>query len=92
MKSIDQNGHNGEDYEMGKYTISVAEKLTGAYAHHIRRLEDAGLLKPERTDAGRRLFSDADIDTIREVSELEIEGINLSGVKAILEMRRGERV
>jgi DNA-binding transcriptional MerR regulator len=91
MKSIHQNGHNGEDYEMGKYTISVAEKLTGAYAHHIRRLEDAGLVKPERTDAGRRLFSDADIDTIKEVSELEIEGINLNGVKAILEIRKGKR-
>jgi DNA-binding transcriptional MerR regulator len=91
MKSNDQNGNNGEDYEVGKYTISVAEKLTGAYAHHIRRLSKAGLLHPERTDAGQRLFSDADIDTIKEVSKLEIEGINLSGVKAILEIRRGKR-
>ncbi|MFC1998272.1 MerR family transcriptional regulator [Chloroflexota bacterium] len=91
MKTNHQNSHSGNGYEVGKYTISVAEKLTGAYAHHIRRLEDAGLVKPERTNAGRRLFSDADIDIIKEVSELEIEGINLNGVKAILEIRKGKR-
>ncbi len=92
MKANNNNNHNNGDYEVGKYTISVAEKLTGAYAHHIRRLARAGLLNPERTDAGQRLFSDADIDIIKAVSELEIEGINLNGVKAILEMRRGERI
>ena len=91
MKANHRNNHNAEDHEVGKYTISVAEKLTGAHAHHIRRLARAGLLNPERTDAGQRLFSDADIDIIKAVSELEIEGINLNGVKAILEMRRGER-
>jgi|TARA_B100002003_G_C14098913_1_gene528500 DNA-binding transcriptional MerR regulator len=91
MKASTNNNHNKEDYEVGKYIISVAERLTGAHAHHIRRLSRAGLLNPERTDAGQRLFSDADIDIIKEVSELEIEGINLPGVKAILEMRRGQR-
>jgi DNA-binding transcriptional MerR regulator len=91
MKVNHRNNHNAEDREVGKYTISVAEKLTGAHTHHIRRLARAGLLHPERTDAGQRLFSDADIDIIKAVSDLEIEGINLNGVKAILEMRRGER-
>jgi DNA-binding transcriptional MerR regulator len=91
MKANHQNNDHSEDYEVGKYTISVAEKLTGAHAHHIRTLSRAGLLNPERTDAGQRLFSDADIDVIKEVSQLEVEGINLNGVKAILEMRSGKR-
>ena len=91
MKANRNNNNHKEDYEIGKYTISVAEKLTGAHAHHIRRLSRAGLLNPERTDAGQRLFSDADMDTLKEVTALEVEGINLNGIKAILEMRRGER-
>jgi len=77
--------------EIGKYTVSVAMMLTGTEAHRIRRYENAGLLKPARTKAGQRLFSDSEIELIKEIARLEGEGINLQGVKAILAMRRGER-
>ena len=77
--------------EVGKYTMSVAVMLTGAEAHRIRSYENAGLLKPTRTKAGQRLFSDSEIELIKEIARLEDEGINLRGVKAILAMRRGER-
>ncbi len=74
-----------------KYTIGVAVRLTGVPDYRLRRYEEAGLLKPARTKAGQRLYSDADIELIREISPLEEEGINLEGIKAILAMRRGER-
>ena len=78
--------------EMGKYTMGVAVRLTGVEAHRIRRFEENGLLEPARTEAGQRLYSDAEIKLIKEIARLEDQGINLEGVKAILAMRRGETI
>lgn len=77
--------------EVGKYTMAVAVMLAGVEAHRIRRFEQAGLLKPIRSEAGQRRYSDLEIDLIKNIATLEDEGINLQGVKAILAMRRGER-
>jgi DNA-binding transcriptional MerR regulator len=73
---------------MGKYVMSIAVAMTGVEASRIRRYEAAGVLRPCRTGGGLRLFSDADIALIREVAKLEAEGVNLSGIRVILEMRR----
>lgn len=78
------------DADIGKYTMSVAVKLTDVEAHRIRRFEAFGLLKPDRTDSRQRLYSDTEIELIREIADLETEGVNLPGVKRILAMRRGE--
>jgi len=78
--------------EVGKYTMGVAVRLTGVEAHRIRRFEEAGLLQPARTEAGQRLYSDPEIELIREIARLEDQRINLEGVKVILAMRRGEMV
>jgi len=75
----------------GKYTMAVAVSLTGVEAHRIRRYEEAGLLKPVRTKGGQRLYSDEEIELIKDIAELEKEGINLQGISTILAMRRGER-
>ena len=82
---------SGGKREVGKYTMAVASRLTGVAAHRIRRFEEAGLLKPLRTGAGQRLYSDSEIELIKEVARLEDEGVNLPGVKTILAMRRAER-
>ena len=70
--------------------MSVAVLLIKVEAHRIRRFEEAGLLKPARTEARQRLYSDHEIALIKEIVQLEDEGINTQGVKAILAMRRGE--
>jgi len=71
--------------------MSVAVMLTGVEAHRIRRFEVCGLLKPARTEARQRLYSDPEIELIKEIAKLENEGINMEGAKAILAIRRGER-
>jgi len=74
----------------GKYVMSVAVGITGIEAHRIRRYEAAGLLCPCRTGGRQRLFSDHDIGMIREIARLEEQGVNLTGIGVILEMRRKE--
>jgi DNA-binding transcriptional MerR regulator len=61
-------------------------------AHRIRRYEEADLLKPVRTEAGQRLYSDSEIGLIKEIARLEDQGANLEGIKMILAIRRGENV
>ncbi|MFW6103094.1 MAG: MerR family transcriptional regulator [Chloroflexota bacterium] len=75
----------------GKYVMSVAVRLTGVEASRIRRYESAGLVSPDRTAGGQRLFSDPDIDVIREVARLENEGVNLKGIEVILRMKSHTR-
>lgn len=84
-----EQGFNERD--LGKYTMSVAVMLTGVEAHRIRRFEVCCLLKPARTGTGQRLYSDPEIELIKEIAKLESEGINTPGIKATLAMRRGER-
>ena len=79
------------DADYGKYTMSVTVRLTTVNAHRIRRFEQVELLRPARTEAGQRLFSDIEIRLIREIAKLEREGINLRGIKAIIAIRKGER-
>lgn len=75
---------NGKD--LAKYTMAVAVMMTGLAAHKIRKLEDVGLCKPVRTPSKQRLYSDSDIDLIRQIANLEKDGVNLAGIKVILNM------
>ena len=73
------------------YTMAIAVKLAGVEPHRIRRYEEGGLLTAERTGGNQRLFSEDDIQIMRQAARLEDEGINVEGIKAIMAMRRGER-
>ncbi|AII57431.1 MerR family transcriptional regulator [Dehalococcoides mccartyi CG1] len=73
------------------FTMAIAVKLTGVDPYRIRKYEEGGLLTPERTEGHQRLFSEKDIEIIKQAAKLEDEGINVEGIKAILAIRRGER-
>ena len=73
------------------FTMAIAVKLTGIDPYRIRKYEEGSLLTPERTEGNQRLFSESDIEIIKQAAKLEDEGINVEGIKAILAMRRGER-
>jgi len=69
-----------------RYIISVASKLVGAPPHTLRTYERADLIAPSRTEGNVRLYSDADIDILRRIVELSEQGVNLAGIKIILQM------
>jgi DNA-binding transcriptional MerR regulator len=76
---------------LNNFTMAIAVKLTGIDPYRIRKYEEGGLLTPERTEGHQRLFSENDIEIIKQAAKLEDEGINVEGIKAILAMRRGDR-
>ncbi|WP_222120646.1 MerR family transcriptional regulator [Paenarthrobacter nicotinovorans] len=81
----------GSDEGRGVYAISVAAELVGTGQQNIRQYERKGLLTPERTDGGTRRYSENDLATLRRIGVLLDEGLNLAGVKRVLELEEANR-
>ncbi|BCW62191.1 MerR family transcriptional regulator [Paenarthrobacter sp. TYUT067] len=75
----------------GVYAISVAAELVGTGQQNIRQYERKGLLTPDRTDGGTRRYSESDLATLRRIGVLLDEGLNLAGVKLVLELEAENR-
>jgi MerR family transcriptional regulator/heat shock protein HspR len=74
------------EHERGVYVISVAAELAGVHPQTLRIYERRGLLDPARTGGGSRRYSERDIDRLRRIHDLTEAGLNLAGVKAVLEL------
>ena len=69
------------------YVISIAARLVGMHQQSLRYYERAGLVSPQRTRGGIRMYSNADIHRIRQAQSLIDQlGVNLAGVDIILRM------
>jgi DNA-binding transcriptional MerR regulator len=73
---------------MPKYTIGVVSQLLGLPPQMLRRYEEAGLLEPARQAGKNRLYSDQDIAILEEIAELSAQGINVVGIRYIVQIRR----
>ncbi len=83
-----QDDVTGEEFaDEPVYVISVAAKLAGLPSWTLRVLDKEGIVCPQRTSKDRRLYSDRDIAKLARVRYLtEERGVNMNGVKLILEM------
>ncbi len=74
------------------YVISVAAQLSGLHPQTLRAYDRLGLVSPGRTGGGGRRYSLRNILVLREVQRLsQEEGVNLSGIKRILELETAEQ-
>jgi len=74
------------DAARGVYVISVAAELAGMHPQTLRIYERKGLLDPARTRGGNRRYSEGDIARLQRIAELTADGLNLAGVKRVLEL------
>lgn len=74
------------EYHQAVYVISVAAELAGVHPQTLRIYERKGLVDPGRTSGGSRRYSEADIALLRRIQELTADGLNLAGVKRVLEL------
>jgi DNA-binding transcriptional MerR regulator len=70
----------------GVFAISVAAEMVSMEIQNLRVYERRGLVAPERTAGGTRLYSEADIAVLHRVRELLAEGLNLAGIARVLEL------
>lgn len=68
------------------YVISVAAELAGMHPQTLRIYERKGLLEPARTAGGNRRYSEADIDRLRRITELASTGMNLAGIRRVMQL------
>ncbi|CAM3950303.1 heat shock protein transcriptional repressor HspR [Smaragdicoccus niigatensis] len=69
------------------FVISVAAELAGMHAQTLRQYDRLGLVTPQRTSGGGRRYTSHDVDLLREVQRLSHdEGVNLAGIKRIIEL------
>lgn len=67
------------------YVISVAAELAGVHPQTLRIYERKGLLDPTRTRGGNRRYSDFDIAQLQRIQDLTNAGVNLEGVRRLLQ-------
>jgi MerR family transcriptional regulator/heat shock protein HspR len=69
--------------------ISMAARMAGMHPQTLRQYDRLGLVQPERTAGGGRRYSARDVALLREIQRLsQDEGINLAGVKRIIELEQ----
>ena len=68
------------------YVISVAAELAGVHPQTLRIYERRGLVTPGRTSGGNRRYSEADIARLKRVAELAAEGMNLEGIRHVMQL------
>ena len=75
--------------DMPVYVISVAAQLSGMHPQTLRAYDKIGLVRPGRSQGRGRRYSMRDILALREIQRLsQEEGVNLSGIKLILDQHR----
>jgi MerR family transcriptional regulator/heat shock protein HspR len=73
--------------DRGVFMISVAAELAEMHPQTLRMYEARGLIEPQRSPKGTRLYSHADVERLRRIQEMTAElGMNLAGVERVLEL------
>jgi MerR family transcriptional regulator/heat shock protein HspR len=70
-----------------RYMISVAAELVGMHPQTLRIYEQKGLVRPKRTPGNTRLYSERDLERLREIQRLTTDlGLNLAGVETVIRL------
>jgi MerR family transcriptional regulator/heat shock protein HspR len=69
------------------FAIGIVAEMLAIHPRTLRIYEEYGLIRPARTKGNNRLYSKKDIELIQRVRYLtQVKGVNLAGVKIILEL------
>jgi MerR family transcriptional regulator/heat shock protein HspR len=73
--------------DRGVFMISVAAELAQMHPQTLRMYEARGLIAPQRSPKGTRLYSQEDVERLRRIQEMTAElGLNLAGVERVLDL------
>jgi MerR family transcriptional regulator/heat shock protein HspR len=71
--------------DRGVFMISVAAELANMHPQTLRMYEARGLIEPQRSPKGTRLYSQEDVERLRRIQQMTAElGLNLAGVERVL--------
>src|SRR5262249_28880632 len=77
------------EHDRGVFMISVAAELAEMHPQTLRLYEARGLIEPQRSPKGTRLYSQADVERLRRIQEMTTDwGMNLAGVEKVFELEQ----
>ena len=82
----DKNFESDPKDDEAVYVISIASQLSGMHPQTLRQYDRMGLVSPGRSSGRGRRYSLRDIASLRNIQRLVGEGINLAGIKRIIEL------
>src|ERR1700720_1103696 len=75
--------------DRGVFMISVAARLANMHPQTLRMYEARGLIEPQRSPKGTRLYSQEDVERLRRIQEMTADlGLNLAGVERVLRLEQ----
>src|ERR1700682_5042386 len=75
--------------DRGVFMISVAARLANMHPQTLRMYESRGLIEPQRSPKGTRLYSQEDVERRKRIQEMTAElGLNLAGVERVLRLEQ----
>jgi MerR family transcriptional regulator/heat shock protein HspR len=80
------NEQNQISEDEAVYVISIASELSGMHPQTLRQYDRMGLVTPGRASGRGRRYSLRDIASLRNIQRLVGEGVNLAGIKRIMEL------
>ena len=83
----DERKEDMSETRMAVFVISVAAELAGMHPQTLRIYERKGLIDPFRTPGGTRRYSQEDIERLQLIQDLTGQGLNLEGVRQVLELQ-----
>jgi len=75
-----------QDIDAPVFAISVAAQLSGLHPQTLRQYDRLGLVCPGRSGGRSRLYSLRDVARLREVVRLAEAGVNLEGIRRIMQL------
>jgi len=69
-----------------QFAIAVAAELAAMHPQTLRQYDRLGLVSPRRTAGQSRRYSMRDVAQLREIAALSAQGLNLEGIRRILEL------
>lgn len=74
------------DQDSPVFAIAIAAELVAMHPQTLRQYDRLGLVSPTRTAGKSRRYSMRDVVQLREIARLGAEGLNLEGIRRILEL------
>jgi MerR family transcriptional regulator/heat shock protein HspR len=87
-----EQARGGGGRSHGVFAISVAAEMVSMQIQNLRVYERRGLVDPDRTAGGTRLYSPEDIDRLHRIRDLLAEGLNLAGIAHVLALEERIRL
>ncbi len=76
----------GVDENSPLFAIAVAAELSGMHPQTLRQYDRLGMVSPRRTAGQSRRYTMRDVVQLREIARLSAEGLNLEGIRRILQL------